>query len=514
MIAPGAEVLVGLLVGLPAGDAAAWAVRAGYGGVVLLSGLYAWTMQRRAKLQAAERGRERRMREELEAYARLDTTLAQGVHGRIDQVKAAKALAGRVCRTVAEKSAFRRVLMLLRNAEGRLRCVGSIGVDDLTVAAVERWAEKVAKEELEGSLKSSALLGRGGAKSVPIALGEWEQFDPEVSSWQMSGRKERRRSRRAIVLPVRTNSGAGGAGKLAGAIVVCSDGLALPEDDAVGGKFAVERLLSPLETLAGRLGRAMEAEALGERLLRAEKLAGLGQLAGGVAHALNNPLTAVLGYAELIAETSGEPRVREDALTIAAQAMKMRETVQRLVDFWRPATSADEPLDLEPLIREVAESFRARLLAHGIRLEVLTHGAKAQVRGCRERLTQVVEHLLHNASHAIASAPMRGEDEHHAIRISVSQDEHMLHVIVSDTGTGFAEPGRAFDPFYTTKDPVEGAGLGLSICYGIVREHGGEIAAFNLHPQGAAVVVDLPLGGVVREEEGSVPPLGAKYVHG
>ena len=372
------------------------------------------------------------------------------------------------------------------------------------------------KEELDGSLKTSALLGRGGAKSVPIALGDWQEFDREIGTWKMSGRKERRRSRRAIVLPIRTNTGAGGAGKLAGAIVVCSDGLALPEDGSAVGKVAVERLLSPLETLAGRLSRAMDAEAMGDRLLRAEKLAGLGQLAGGVAHALNNPLTAVLGYAELITETSSEPRVREDAQTIAAQAVRMRETVQRLVDFWRPATSADEPLDVEALIREVAEGFRAKLLAHGVRLEVLAHSVDAKgtrVRGCRERLTQVVEHLLNNAAHAIAGAAPRDEGERHAIRISVSQDEHMLHMIVSDTGTGFEEPGRAFDPFYTTKDPVEGAGLGLSICYGIVREHGGEIAAFNLHPRGAAVVVDLPLGAIVREEEGSVPQ-GAKYVHG
>jgi signal transduction histidine kinase len=136
-----------------------------------------------------------------------------------------------------------------------------------------------------------------------------------------------------------------------------------------------------------------------------------------------------------------------------------------------------------------------------------------KVRGCRDRLKQVIEHLLNNAAQAIAHAPEREEDESHGIRISVSQDEHMLHVIVSDTGTGFEEPRRAFDPFYTTKDPVEGAGLGLSICYGIVREHGGEIAAFNLHPHGAAVVVDLPLSAVVREERGSAARY-AKFVHG
>ena len=478
-------------------------------------GLYGWAMGRQARRLGAERGRERRIREELEAYAQLDMTLAQEANGRVDQVQATKALAMRVCRTVAEKSTFRRVTMLMRNADGRLRCVGSIGVDDLTLAAVERWAEQVVQQEIGGSFKPTALLGRNGAKSVPISLGEWQQFDPEISSWEMSGKKERRRWRRAIVLPVRTNLGTRGSARLAGAIVVCSDGLAVPSVDEAGGKVFVERLLSPLETLAARLGRAMENEALGERLLRAEKLAGLGQLASGVAHALNNPLTAVLGYADLIAETSDEPSVRKDAQTIAAQAVKMKETVERLVNFWRPATAADESLDVEALIRDVAEENRTKLLLMSIKLEVLTHAGTdgTKVRGCRERLRQVVEHLIENASQAISRTSARENDEEHSIRVSVSQDDHMLHVIVSDTGTGFTEPERAFDPFYTTRDPVEGAGLGLSICYGIVREHGGEIAAFNLHPHGAAVVLDLPLDAVVKDEEAAATR-PAKYVHG
>jgi C4-dicarboxylate-specific signal transduction histidine kinase len=121
------------------------------------------------------------------------------------------------------------------------------------------------------------------------------------------------------------------------------------------------------------------------------------------------------------------------------------------------------------------------------------------VRGSKERLRQVLEHLLNNAAQAIATARPREEGEEHAIRVTLSQDAQAVHVIVSDTGPGFREPGRVFDPFYTTKGPEQGAGLGLSICYGIVREHGGEISAFNLHPHGAAVLVELPVRAVVEE---------------
>jgi signal transduction histidine kinase len=472
------------------------------GATVAGIGFYAWRKRRRALQAMAEMRRERRMREELEAYAQLDATIGQGMGARADRMPAMKALAMRVCRTVADKSAFRRVLVMLRNAEGSLRCVGWIGVDDLTVAAVERWGAQVVKEEREGKGRSRSLLGGLGAKSVPIRLGEWQEFDPEIDDWHLTGRKERRRWRRAIALPIRASAGAelgGNAGRMMGAIVVCADGLKLPGDFAPGRTVA-ERMMSPLESLAVRLGMTLDNEVLGERLLRAEKLAGLGQMAGGVAHALNNPLTAVMGYAELIAETGGEARVQEQARTIMEQARKMRETVQRLVEFWRPVTTADGAVDVLEMIAETGNAWRHPLEERGVKLEVLTQAGVGAVRGSRERIAQVIEQLLKNSTQAIAKARPREEDEDHAIRISVSQDEQTVFLIVSDTGTGFEEPGRAFDPFYTTKDPVEGAGLGLSICYGIVREHGGEIAAFNLHPHGAAVVVELPVGMAVREQ--------------
>jgi signal transduction histidine kinase len=223
-------------------------------------------------------------------------------------------------------------------------------------------------------------------------------------------------------------------------------------------------------------------------------------LAGGVAHALNNPLTAVLGFAELIAETSGEPRVRQDAVTILHEAKKMKETVQRLVEFWRPVTGVDEPVDVAAILESLRAACGQKLQERGVKLEINGAPTLPMVRGSSDRLRQVFEHLLNNAAQAIATARDREADEEHAIRVTVSHDNQALHVIVSDTGPGFREPGRVFDPFYTTKGPEQGAGLGLSICYGIVREHGGEISAFNLHPHGAAVVVELPVRRVVAGE--------------
>ncbi len=472
-----------------------------WGGAGLSVGLAAVAggLHRRLSREAEERRRERQMREELEAYARLDVSLTQGLTGGRDAMEAARMLAARVCRTVAEKSVFQRVTMLVRNAEGRFASVGRVGIDDLTTAALDAWGESVVEEERAGRVDAGAGSGSGlGEKSFQISLGEWTEFDPEVGSWALAGRKERRRWRRGIVAPIRTRKG-----KMAGAIAVCADGPGLDggPDGAGGWTAGLTRAMGPIEALAERLAVAMENEMLAERLLRAEKLAGLGQLAGGVAHALNNPLTAVLGFAELIAETSGEARVRQDAATIQVEALKMKETVGRLVEFWRPSSRTDESVQVMEILRQVAAECVATLESRGVALEVAEVEGAPLVRGSRNRLRQVMEHLLNNAAQAIATARPREEGEAgHAIRVTVSYDARALHVIVSDTGPGFKEPGRVFDPFYTTKGPEQGgAGMGLSICYGIVREHGGEISAFNLHPHGAAVVVELPVGQVVEE---------------
>jgi signal transduction histidine kinase len=201
----------------------------------------------------------------------------------------------------------------------------------------------------------------------------------------------------------------------------------------------------------------------------------------------------VMGFAELIGETAGEGRVREDAGTIVREAARMRETVQSLLDLWRPATLIDEAVSLTGMVEELAVACFDALEARGVRLVVEIADGVAAVRGSRDRLRQVMEHLLNNAAQAVAS--VSGVD--HVIRVAVRQDERGVQMIVSDTGPGFAEPGRVFDPFYVRQHVGEGAGLGLSICYGIVREHGGEISAFNLHPRGAAVVVELPVGAGV-----------------
>ena len=433
---------------------------AGYGtSLTGLSGVI-WVLWQRLSTSGAERERERRGREEMEAYTRFDARM-----GRDGDIRG---LARRVCSVVAARSGFGRVAMLARDAEGRLYVAASESMEGSTIAGIEAWALRAVQRERGGGIGMAGGV-RIGDKSLVIPL-------PEGG--------------RVIIVPLWT-----GSGRMVGAIVARADSLM-----QVRRRIA-EEAVAALEALASKLSRAMENAELAERLLRTEKLAGLGMLAGGVAHALNNPLTAVLGFAELIRETAGEPRVRNYAETIVEEAKRMRETVQRLIDFWRPPIQREETVDVRTLVDGLASACEDRLTARGVNLIVQIGDEVPGIRGNRERLRQMLEHLLNNAAQAIGSSGVAPQED--AIRLTVTCDAHAVQIIVSDTGPGFREPGRAFDLFYTTQAPGEGDGLGLSICYGIVREHGGEISAFNLHPRGAAVVVELPVGEVLRQDTSS-----------
>ena len=182
----------------------------------------------------------------------------------------------------------------------------------------------------------------------------------------------------------------------------------------------------------------------------------------------------------------------------------MRQTVETLLEFRRPVGQGDGVVDLVEMVRELAVECGEKLEGRGIRLVVQDDGEVPGVSGNRQRLRQLLEHLLNNAAQALTGVRGVKTAEEMVIRMSLSslgsgaddawgRDGRRVHLIVSDTGPGFREPGRMFDPFHTLQDSGDSVGMGLSLCYSIVQEHGGEISAFNLHPHGAAVAVELPV---------------------
>jgi len=241
-----------------------------------------------------------------------------------------------------------------------------------------------------------------------------------------------------------------------------------------------------LEIFASDLAVTFENVRLHQQLVRSEKLAGLGQLVAGVAHELNNPLTGIIGYADLLSEEVREANPRKRVEKLGNEARRMKRILDGLLRFGRQNSSATRSTALEPVLRDVAQLREYHLRLHGISLDMQFEPVLAPVGISEDELKQLLLNILNNAIDAVEESAKR------EIRIRASSQSGRAIIRFEDTGPGFPDLARAFDPFYTTKPVGKGTGLGLSICYGIMQECNGEITLSNLHPYGASVTIDLP----------------------
>lgn len=216
-----------------------------------------------------------------------------------------------------------------------------------------------------------------------------------------------------------------------------------------------------------------------------ERLSVLAELVSGVAHELNNPLTTILGYAQLVPTLEGEDGRRAMA-TIEREAQRAGRIVRNLLYFARQHRPRVEPVDLNALLQRVIEVRRYNLEAGKVQLDVRL-GAVPELVGDQYQLEQVFLNLLTNAEQAV---PNGGR-----IIVESSTVGEVARVTVTDTGAGIPEAlaSRVFEPFFSTRDTGEGEGLGLSIAYGIVQAHGGRMAAEQVPDGGARLVVELPV---------------------
>jgi two-component system NtrC family sensor kinase len=232
-----------------------------------------------------------------------------------------------------------------------------------------------------------------------------------------------------------------------------------------------------------------EQRQLEASLLQAEKLAAVGQLAAGVAHEVNNPLTAILANAELLLRSlPHEDQERREMVEMILQASeRATKSVRDLLDFSRREKDGQASADVNETIRRTVSLVQHELLARSIKLTFDPAEGLPPVAGSRDQLQSVWLNLIVNARQAIE--PHSGE-----IRIVARQVGDAAQVTVADTGIGI-EPERLeriFEPFYTTKEPGRGTGLGLSICHRIVTGHGGDIRVSSRPGEGTVFTVTLP----------------------
>jgi PAS domain S-box-containing protein len=235
-----------------------------------------------------------------------------------------------------------------------------------------------------------------------------------------------------------------------------------------------------------------------QQLLQSEKMAAVGQLISGVAHELNNPLTAILGYSQLLkSEDLSGKRGAEYVEKLHRQAQRTHHIVQSLLSFARQRKPQRAPVNLHQILEDTLILREYDLRLHKIRVHREFDPQLPVTSADFHQLQQVFLNILNNAMDAIQETGGPGE-----IWIRTEASAGHLRVEFTDSGPGVQNPHRIFDPFYTTKPVGKGTGLGLSICYGIIKEHGGDIEAKNSPPRGATFVITLPL------LVGSSSPLG------
>ncbi len=249
---------------------------------------------------------------------------------------------------------------------------------------------------------------------------------------------------------------------------------------------------------------------LEEQLIQAEKLAAMGQMLAGVAHELNNPLTAILGVTELLREREGadDPTKRQLELT-HRQARRAARIVQNLLEFSRPASPLKKILDVNNLLERTLQLHEHSLRRNNIEVDFHPLSDLPGVIGDANQLIQVLLNLVTNAEQAIREVRDTGR-----IQLRAARNGNQLAITVQDDGVGIRPEAllRIFDPFYTTKRPGGGTGLGLSICMSIIREHGGNIEAETLPAGGSAFTIYLPAApDQAREPLPALPETGATF---
>lgn len=268
-----------------------------------------------------------------------------------------------------------------------------------------------------------------------------------------------------------------------------------------------EELVRAHSTLQGSMEQLKAAQS---QLVQSEKMAAVGQLISGVAHELNNPLTGIIGYSQLISDAGDVSSLSPEKLTkymkmMGKEAVRCHKIVQNLLTFARRNEPEKRSTDLNDVVRRSIELKGYELRVTDIAVHAELAASLPRTMADQHQLQQVLLNLMHNSSQAIKGPEGQGKGNiwvrtRVAPRpLEVARPEHQadswLVLEVQDDGPGFGDDvkARMFDPFFTTKEVGQGTGLGLSICYGIVKEHHGYISAHRPPGGGALFRIEIPV---------------------
>jgi len=226
-----------------------------------------------------------------------------------------------------------------------------------------------------------------------------------------------------------------------------------------------------------------------ERLYLTDRLASIGEMASGVAHELNNPLTSIMGLAGLLAAQNAPENTKEDLKAIESEAQRCAAIVKNLLAFARKHPLNKEPVQLANILKDVLKLRAYEHKANNITVESSFPPHIPKVLADYYQMQQVFLNIILNAEAAMVDAHGRG-----SLKIGAELTHEKVVISFTDDGPGIPKEniGLIFNPFFTTKEVGKGTGLGLSICYGIVTSHGGKVYARSDPGSGATFVIELP----------------------
>ncbi len=232
------------------------------------------------------------------------------------------------------------------------------------------------------------------------------------------------------------------------------------------------------------------------QLIQSEKLSGIGEFVAGVAHELNNPLTAVMGFSELLKQADKDPQHKRYLEMINKSAQRCQKIVQALLSFARRHKPERKVVGLNSLVEAALEILNYQLRTSNIEIITQFDPQLPQAMVDPHQVQQVFLNLINNARQAIEAHAPKGW-----IKIATTASGPNVRVTIQDSGPGIAPENlsKLFDPFFTTKEVGKGTGLGLSLCYGIIKEHGGTITPRSKPGEGATFVIELPITHEVGE---------------
>jgi signal transduction histidine kinase len=251
----------------------------------------------------------------------------------------------------------------------------------------------------------------------------------------------------------------------------------------------VDQLRAAREELQERIAAQHMAES---KLVQAAKLAAVGEMAAGIAHELNNPLTSVSGFTELVLEEiPADVEFRSDLELVLRESQRARSVVRRLLDFARQSESVRVRSDVNEILKDVLALVNHLLRTSGVQLFTSFSEGIPWISVDRNQTKQVILNLIHNALHAMPT----GGDLQISTACSQRDNKDWITISLSDTGTGIAPENveRVFEPFFTTRSKDGGTGLGLSVSYGIVADHGGFIDVESQVGKGSKFTIWFPV---------------------